>query len=155
MDSNQTAFDMPVTQTIQCVWKIYATGVWSYEKNATSIITVTQVIAEKLPNRVGTKIAQGLNSEQCLTTLTSKVSLQIDRSFRACSLIFECEGLADYVNQAFRSCSNTGQKRVPFFVTNPTKSALLPAPTGMRGRFTDKGTPGAILGRKAKALKKR
>jgi hypothetical protein len=66
--------------------------------------------------------------------------------------MFEREGLIQYANQSFRSCFKTGQKRVPFFVTNPNKSASSPIPTGTLRRFTDKGTPGVILGRKAKAF---
>ena len=61
---------------------------------------------------------------------TSKASRNIDRSFTASSLIFKYEGLIECVNQGFRSFSNTGQKRVPLFVTNPNKSAPSPAPTG-------------------------
>jgi len=46
---------MPLTRR---EWKIYAARVRGYEKNSMPVIFALQVIAEKLPNRVGTKIAQ-------------------------------------------------------------------------------------------------
>ena len=128
MDSNQTAFAVPTTQTIRRVKNLLSRGVELW-KNATSIIFALRIIAEKLPNQVGTKIAQGLNSGQGLTTLPRKMIWKIDWLFTACSRMFESEGLAECVNRGFRPRPNTGQKRVPLFVTNPNKSALLPAPT--------------------------